>query len=127
VAEDHVGRPVGVVESELAGQGFAVTLLPVERSDVPDGRVTAVAPSGPVAPGSTLTVTYAVTPPPADTGGGNGGEEADEDEGGGNGEGGGGNGNEGGGGNGNEGGGNGNGGGGNGNEGGGNGTEGRDG
>jgi protein kinase-like protein len=93
VAEDYVGRPVGVVEGELAGRGFAVTLVPVERSDVPDGQVTAVAPSGPVAPGSTLTVTHAVAPPPADTGGRNDGEEdADEDEGGGNGNEGGGNG-----------------------------------
>ncbi|SET28568.1 serine/threonine-protein kinase [Geodermatophilus poikilotrophus] len=120
VAEDLVGRPVAVVQGELAGQGFAVALVPVERSDVPDGQVTAVAPSGPVAPGSTLTVTHAVAPPPTETGGGNGSEEgADEDEGGGNG-------NEGGG-NGNEGGGNGDEGGGNGNEGGGNGTTGRDG
>jgi serine/threonine-protein kinase len=84
------------VQAELVAQGLQPSLVPAETADVPAGQVLSVDPAGSVAPGTAVTVTYAVPPVavPAQ-GGGNG------NEGGGNGDEGGGNGNEGNNGNGN--------------------------
>ncbi|GAB3310138.1 hypothetical protein GCM10027451_20370 [Geodermatophilus aquaeductus] len=82
VAADLVGRPLPDVQAALTALGLVVQPQPVPTGEVPDGQVTAVAPEGPVLPGQTVTVTYAVAPPPAppaedddggnDDGGGNG-------------------------------------------------------
>ena len=103
VAADLVGRPVQEVEDELVGRGLRVERIAVETGEVAAGLVTAVDPTGTLAPGTAVRLSYAVpvpepapAPAPVDDGGGNG------DEGNGNGNRGGGNGNEGGG-NGNEG------------------------
>jgi serine/threonine-protein kinase len=76
VAADLVGRPVAEVQAELVARGLSVALTPVETADVAAGTVTAVGPEGELAPGTAVTVTYAVppvvVPAPSDTGGGNG-------------------------------------------------------
>jgi serine/threonine-protein kinase len=61
--EDYVGRPVGEVQEELADLDLVVVLQPVETADVDEGSVTAVAPSGGLVAGSTVTVSHAVAPP----------------------------------------------------------------
>jgi hypothetical protein len=61
---DYVGRPVAEVQAELTARGLIVTLDPLETSDVGAGLVTAVDPSGALAPNSPVTITYAVAPPP---------------------------------------------------------------
>jgi serine/threonine-protein kinase len=78
VAADLVGRPVTEVQAELVAHGLQVQLVPAETKDVASGLVTAVAPEGALAPGTAVTVTYAVAPvvapapAPANTGHGNG-------------------------------------------------------
>ena len=64
---DFVGRPVAQVQSELAARGLPVTLEPRESADVPAGQVITVNPVGQVAPGTPITVVYAVAPPPPPT------------------------------------------------------------
>ena len=64
---DFVGRPVAQVQSELAARGLPVTLEPRESTDVPAGQVITVNPVGQVAPGTPITVVYAVAPPPPPT------------------------------------------------------------
>ena len=59
-------------------RGLLVQLVPVETADVAAGLVTAVGPEGELAPGTAVTVSYAVAPivtPPAGNGndGGTGG------------------------------------------------------
>jgi eukaryotic-like serine/threonine-protein kinase len=96
-ADDLVGRQVRAVQAWLTGLDLPVTLVAVERADVPAGQVLALAPTGVVEVGTTVTVTHAVappTPPPppttaaapsptaASTGGdGNSGKEKGKDEG----------------------------------------------
>jgi serine/threonine-protein kinase len=71
-----MGRPVAEVQAELVGRGLQVQLAPVETGDVAAGQVTAVGPEGALAPGTVVTVSYAVPPvvipAPADNGNGNG-------------------------------------------------------
>jgi serine/threonine-protein kinase len=61
-AADLVGRPVTEVQAELVARGLQVQLVPAETSDVASGTVTAVGPEGELAPGSAVTLTYAVAP-----------------------------------------------------------------
>jgi serine/threonine protein kinase len=61
---DYVGRPVAQVQAELAARGLPVTLEPRETADVPADQVITVNPVGQVAPGTPITVVYAVAPPP---------------------------------------------------------------
>ncbi|MBB3086694.1 serine/threonine protein kinase [Geodermatophilus sabuli] len=63
-AAEYVGRPVGQVQAELTGLDLQVALRPIETSDVPDGQVIAVDPTGEVPVGTTIAVTHAVAPPP---------------------------------------------------------------
>jgi serine/threonine-protein kinase len=78
VAADLVGRPVAEVQAELVAHGLQVQQVPAETQDVASGLVTAVAPEGELAPGTAVTVTYAVAPvaapapAPANNGHGNG-------------------------------------------------------
>ncbi|WP_245159069.1 PASTA domain-containing protein, partial [Blastococcus sp. TF02A-35] len=62
VAADHVGRPVRDVQADLIGLGLRVEPVPVEAADVAAGQVTAVEPSGTLAPGDLVRLTYAVPP-----------------------------------------------------------------
>jgi serine/threonine-protein kinase len=73
VAAGLLGRPVAEVQAELVGRGLQVQLAPVETSDVASGQVTAVGPEGELAPGTVVTVSYAVAPvvTPAPVGNGN--------------------------------------------------------
>jgi serine/threonine-protein kinase len=57
-----VGRPVAEVQAELVGRGLQVQLAPIETADVIAGQVTAVGPEGQLAPGTVVTVSYAVPP-----------------------------------------------------------------
>ncbi|MGR6965247.1 serine/threonine-protein kinase [Geodermatophilus sp. URMC 61] len=61
---DHVGQQVTAVQAWLTGLDLPVTLVAVERADVPAGEVLALAPTGEVPVGTTVTVTHAVAPPP---------------------------------------------------------------
>ncbi|WP_261327477.1 protein kinase domain-containing protein [Modestobacter marinus] len=95
-AADFVGRPLADVQAGLTALGFAVTPKPLQTSDVPDGEVIAVDPTGPLPRGTAVTVTYAVTPPPpptptpapetTDENSDDGGDDGNGDEGGGNGD-----------------------------------------
>lgn len=67
-AADLVGRPLAGVQAQLITLGLKVKPRPIATGDVPAGQVIAVAPVGPVVPGQTLTVTYAVAPPVATQG-----------------------------------------------------------
>jgi serine/threonine-protein kinase len=71
-ADSYVGRPVDEVQAELTALGLQVTTTPVQTGDAENGVVTAVSPTGELAPGSAVTVSYAV-PPPADQGNGDNG------------------------------------------------------
>jgi len=62
VATDYVGKKVAEVQAALAAKGLRVTLEKVTTSATPAGVVTAVAPVGGLAPGSAVTVSYAVAP-----------------------------------------------------------------
>jgi hypothetical protein len=91
-ADDLVGRPVAEVQAELEALGLQVVRASVETADVAAGLVTAVGPEGQLAPGTSVTVTYAVAPvvtaPPASTGDGGGtGADTGQDKGNGNGRG----------------------------------------
>jgi serine/threonine-protein kinase len=70
-AADFVGRPLAAVQAQLTTLGLKVQPRPITTGDAPAGQVIAVDPVGPVVPGQTLVVTYAVAPPVA-TPGGNG-------------------------------------------------------
>jgi serine/threonine-protein kinase len=75
VAADYIGRPVAAVQAQLTALGLHVQLEPVRTSTVPQGRVSAVDPTGQVGVGSTITVSYAAAPspsPPAPKSKGNG-------------------------------------------------------
>lgn len=61
---DYAGRPIGEVQADLVERGLLVAVQPLQTSDVPDGQVIALAPTGQVLPGAVVTVTHAVTPPP---------------------------------------------------------------
>ncbi len=63
-AADFVGRPLADVQAGLTALGFAVTPKPLQTSDVPDGQVIALDPTGPLPRGTAVAVTYAVVPPP---------------------------------------------------------------
>ena len=71
-----VGRPVAEVQADLIGRGLQVQLAAVETADVVAGQVTAVSPEGALAPGTVVTVSYAVppvvVPAPVGNSGGNG-------------------------------------------------------
>ncbi|ADB76260.1 serine/threonine-protein kinase [Geodermatophilus obscurus] len=60
----HVGSSVAEVHAWLTGLDLTVALVAVERADVPAGQVLALAPTGEVPVGTTVTVTHAVPPPP---------------------------------------------------------------
>ena len=60
----HVGSSVAEVHAWLTGLDLTVALVAVERADVPTGQVLALAPTGEVPVGTTVTVTHAVPPPP---------------------------------------------------------------
>jgi serine/threonine-protein kinase len=62
-----VGRPVDQVRTQLTELGLVPRLTAVTTSSVPGGQVTAVAPSGLLARGSEVTVSYAVAPAAAPT------------------------------------------------------------
>ena len=57
-----VGRPVDQVRGQLTELGLVPRLTAVTTSSVPSGQVTAVAPTGLLARGSEVTVSYAVAP-----------------------------------------------------------------
>ena len=63
VAAQWVGRPVDQVRQQLTAMGLQVRLEPVQSRSVPANQVLAVDPAGPLAPGTTVTVRYAVLPP----------------------------------------------------------------
>jgi serine/threonine-protein kinase len=63
-AADHVGRPVDDVEADLAALGLRVERVAEETRRAEPGTVLAVTPTGALAPGDLVTVTYAVPPPP---------------------------------------------------------------
>ena len=62
VAADLVGRPVQDVQAELVARGLSASLVPAETADVPAGQVISVDPVGSLAPGTAVTVVYAVPP-----------------------------------------------------------------
>jgi serine/threonine-protein kinase len=64
VAAEHVGSSVAEVQAWLTGLDLPVALVAVERADVPTGQVLALAPTGDLPVGTTVTVTHAVAPPP---------------------------------------------------------------
>jgi hypothetical protein len=78
-AADLVGRPLARVQGQLTALGLKVGPRPIVTGDVPAGQVIAVDPVGPVAPGQTLAVTYAVAPPVATPGTSNGQSNAQRD------------------------------------------------
>jgi len=57
IPDAYLGQPYNTVRSQLVGMGLAVKGEPV-FSDKAEGTVTNIEPSGPVAPGETITVTY---------------------------------------------------------------------
>jgi serine/threonine-protein kinase len=59
-AEDYVGRPVREVEAELTSLGVSVRLRAVQSAKAADGAVLAVAPTGELAEGQTVTVSHVV-------------------------------------------------------------------
>jgi serine/threonine-protein kinase len=61
-AADYLRHPVAQVRAALAALGLQVTLTPVTTGAFGAGQVTAVAPVGDVPTGSSVTVSYAVTP-----------------------------------------------------------------
>jgi eukaryotic-like serine/threonine-protein kinase len=60
----HVGQQVVAVQAWLTGLDLPVTLVAVERADLPAGQVIALEPTGVLAVGTTVTVAHAVAPPP---------------------------------------------------------------
>jgi serine/threonine protein kinase len=67
-AADYVGRPVAAVQAQLTALGLTVRLTPVRAEHTPAGQVVGIDPSGAVAPGSTVTVSYAAAPTPKNDG-----------------------------------------------------------
>ena len=63
----HVGQQVTAVQAWLTGLDLTVTLVAVERADLPDGQVIALEPTGDLPVGTTVTVAHAVAPPPPPT------------------------------------------------------------
>jgi serine/threonine protein kinase len=63
-AADYTGRPVTEVQAELARLGLTVQVAPVTAAGVRAGLVVGIDPDGSVAPGSTVTVSYAAAPSP---------------------------------------------------------------
>ena len=61
-AGELVGRPLVEVQTRLVARGLRVQPRTIASGQVPAGRVIAVDPVGPVAPGGSVTVTSAVTP-----------------------------------------------------------------
>jgi serine/threonine-protein kinase len=85
VAAELLGRPAEQVQAELVEQGLSVQLTPVVTPDATPGTVVAVQPEGELAPGTPLTLTYAVAPPaPAEGNGNEGGGNGNEGRGNGN-------------------------------------------
>ena len=64
LADEYLGRPVAEVQAELVGRGLDVELVPLEAAGLPSGSVTAVDPTGLLAPGDLVRLTYAVPPVP---------------------------------------------------------------
>lgn len=64
IPDAYLGQPYNTVRSQLVGMGLTVKGDPV-FSDKPEGTVTNIEPSGPVAPGETITVTYSKGQEPA--------------------------------------------------------------
>ncbi len=62
--DDHVGQQVAAVQTWLTGLDLPVTLVAVERADLPTGQVIALEPTGVLPVGTTVTVAHAVPPPP---------------------------------------------------------------
>jgi serine/threonine-protein kinase len=71
-AADLVGRPLPEVQAHLTMLGLRMQPHQIVTGDVPAGQVIAVEPVGPVIPGQTLVVTYAVAPAVANQGTSNG-------------------------------------------------------
>ncbi|WP_115788400.1 protein kinase domain-containing protein [Arthrobacter silvisoli] len=61
IPEQYLGRPYETVRSELIDLGFVVKGAPVFNTSTP-GTVTNIEPSGPVAKGETIVVTYSKGP-----------------------------------------------------------------
>jgi hypothetical protein len=61
-AAGYLRRPVAQVRAALVALGLHVKLTPVTTRAVGAGLVTALAPTGDLPPGSTVTVSYAVAP-----------------------------------------------------------------
>jgi hypothetical protein len=61
-AGELVGHPLVEVQTRLAERGLRVQPRTIAIGQVPAGQVIAVDPVGPVAPGGSVTVTYAVAP-----------------------------------------------------------------
>ncbi|MFF1383843.1 protein kinase [Arthrobacter sp. NPDC058288] len=64
IPDAYLGQPYNTVRSQLVGLGLTVKGDPV-FSDAAQGTVTNIEPSGPVAPGETITVTYSKGPDPS--------------------------------------------------------------
>ena len=67
VAGDVVGRPVDEVEAALAARGLRIERVAEETAAAAPGTVLAVTPTGALAPGDLVVVTYAVAPAAAPT------------------------------------------------------------
>ena len=63
IPDAYLGQPYNTVRSQLVGMGLTVKGDPV-FSDKPEGTVTNIEPSGSVAPGEIITVTYSKGPEP---------------------------------------------------------------
>ncbi|WP_229993504.1 PASTA domain-containing protein, partial [Arthrobacter sp. Bi26] len=61
IPDAYLGRPFNDVRNELIGQGLQVTGVEVVNDATP-GTVTNIDPSGPVQPGTTITVSYSKGP-----------------------------------------------------------------
>jgi serine/threonine-protein kinase len=62
VAAESVGRPVDEVEAALAARGLRIERVAEETAEAEPGTVLGVTPTGALAPGDLVTVTYAVAP-----------------------------------------------------------------
>jgi serine/threonine-protein kinase len=69
VASSFQGRPFDEVRAQLENDGFGVVGDPVQ-SDIEEGLVTDISPSGTVEPGATITVSYSEGPGTVDIPGG---------------------------------------------------------
>jgi serine/threonine-protein kinase len=63
IAGDLIGRPLADVKAQLIAAGLQVEVREAETADQPEGAVVDVSPSGQVAAGQWVTVTYATAPP----------------------------------------------------------------